>query len=193
LKELYAGHVGTLAHGYAKALAASGFDAVVLHSGSLKKRSDFDDQYWRLRPTPHFAHWCPLQEVDCAMIVAQGAPPKLVRPTAVDFWEHPASPETDHWREIDVVEVKTADDVKPHLPKGRVAFVGEDASRAASWGIAAVNPEALVKALDALRTIKTPYEVLCLADANRRAALGHEAVLQEFLAGDASELDLHLR
>ncbi len=53
-------------------------------------------------------------------------------------------------------------------------------------------PPALVKRLDALRTTKTPYEVACIAEANRRARAGHDALRDAFRAGDASELDLHL-
>jgi Xaa-Pro dipeptidase len=49
-----------------------------------------------------------------------------------------------------------------------------------------------VKALDALRTTKTPYEVACLAEANRRARAGHEALREAFRGGDVPELDLHL-
>jgi Xaa-Pro dipeptidase len=65
---------------------------------------------------------------------------------------------------------------------GRVAFVGEDRD----------GPEGLVKALDALRTTKTAYEIACIAEANARAQLGHDALRDAFRAGDASELDLHL-
>jgi Xaa-Pro dipeptidase len=50
----------------------------------------------------------------------------------------------------------------------------------------------LIAALDALRTLKTAYEVACIAEANRRARAGHEALREAFAAGDASELDLHL-
>jgi Xaa-Pro dipeptidase len=40
---------------------------------------------------------------------------------------------------------------------------------------------------------KSPYELACLDEANRRAAAGHAAVRDAFLAGSpASELDLHL-
>ena len=39
---------------------------------------------------------------------------------------------------------------------------------------------------------KTPYEVACLAEANRRARAGHEALRSAFRERDASELDLHL-
>jgi Xaa-Pro dipeptidase len=75
-----------------------------------------------------------------------------------------------------------------------VAFLGESAEAASAWGFAsdAVNPAPLLKALDALRVRKTPYEIACLAEANRRAARGHEAVFARFRAGGASELDLHL-
>ena len=197
LTKLYAAHVADLDRRYGAALAAAGFDAVVIHSGSAKKRTEFDDQYWPLRPTPHFQHWAPLVEADCALVVSPGSPVRIVRPKATSFWEKPAETETDHWKSaIDVAMVDTPDDVKKHVPHGkRVAFVGEDRVRGTAWGFddAAMNPTALVHELDALRVTKTPYEVLCLAEANRRAALGHEAVLVAFHAGDASELDLHLR
>lgn len=197
LAKLYAAHVNELAGKAASALASSGFDAFVVHSGSPKMRSEFDDQYWPLRVTPHFQHWTPLAEADCALVVEAGKPAKIVRPSATSFWEKPPKPETEHFRSaIAIVDVPTADDVKAHLPRGaRVAFVGEDRKRARAWGYDddAINPATLVTALDALRTTKSAYEVLCLEEANRRAARGHEAVLAVFLTGDASELDLHLR
>jgi Xaa-Pro dipeptidase len=49
-----------------------------------------------------------------------------------------------------------------------------------------------VARLDELRVFKTPYEIACLAEANRIAALGHRAVRDAFLAGERRELDLHL-
>jgi Xaa-Pro dipeptidase len=58
--------------------------------------------------------------------------------------------------------------------------------------LANVNPPALWKAIDALRTKKTPYEIACLVEANRRASRGHEAVREAFAEGEHAELDLHL-
>jgi Xaa-Pro dipeptidase len=193
LGKLHRHHVADLQTRYEEALRASSFDAVVLHSGSLKKRSEFDDQYWPLRPVPHFQHWAPLAQPDCAIVVELGKKPRLAWLKAFDFWEQPHEPETDHFTSsFDIVEIQRVEQVKELPVHKRVAFVGEDASRAALWGIEAVNPPALVKALDALRTTKTAYEVLCLEEANRRAAKGHTAVLEAFRAGAASELDLHL-
>lgn len=193
LSRLYADHVVDLGKRTAAALSNAGLDAIVIHSGSLKKRSDFDDQYWPLRPVPHFQHWCPLAHPDCALVIEGGKKPTLAWLKAVDFWEQPAKPESDHFIDaFHVVDTKRMEDVKTLVPRGRVAFVGEDATRAAACGIDAVNPKALIAELDALRVHKTAYEVLCLEEANRRAANGHAMVRAAFQEGDKSELDLHL-
>src|SRR4029079_4826063 len=97
LTALYEAHVADLSRRYAEVLTASGYDAVVIHSGSLKKRTEFDDQYWPLRPTPHFHHWLPLSAPDCALVLTPGQKPKLVWMKEQSFWETPAPPETDHF------------------------------------------------------------------------------------------------
>ncbi len=189
----YGEHVAGLQRAYEAALAANGFDAVVVHGGAAKKRSEFDDQWWPLRATPHFQHWVALHEPGAVLIVRVGRRPTLLRVTAVDFWEHAAAPESDHFVEhFEHVALAAGDDAKEHLPTGRVAFVGDEAGLAARWGIEAVNPPALVAALDALRVYKTMYELRCLAEANRRAAHGHSALRRAFFEGASSELELHL-
>jgi Xaa-Pro dipeptidase len=197
LADLYRAHVASLEAGYARALAATSLDAVVIHSGSQKKKSVYDDQYFALRVTPHFQHWLPLAEPDCALVVEAGKRAKLVRVTALNIWEKLPPVESDEYREVlELVEVGSVEQIKEHIPRGKaVAFVGEDRKRADSWGFSQehIDPPALVEALDQLRVHKTDYEIACLDEANRRAALGHEAVLVAFLAGDPSELDLHLR
>jgi Xaa-Pro dipeptidase len=196
LTRLYADHVQDLTRRTELALRDTGFDALVIHSGSLQKRSAFDDQYWPLRPVPHFQHWCPLAQPDCAIVLVPGKKAALAWLKAFDFWENPNAPETLHFTEaLRVVEITRVEQVKELVPAGKVAFVGEDVSRAALWGIdaaSAVNPVPLLLALDALRVTKTAYEVLCLEEANRRAAAGHAMVLAAFKGGDKSELDLHL-
>src|SRR5689334_10725372 len=163
--KLHALHVDELSRRVAVALDKNGFSGLVLHSGSPVKRTEADDQYWPLRPTPHFHHWLPLTEPGCLLIVAPGRRPVLVRPPVQSFWEAPASPDSDHfWASFDVVEAV------PRLPPGRLAFVGDDTRAAAPLKISDVNPSRLIAALDALRVRKTPYEIACLAEANRRAA-----------------------
>ena len=199
LADLYREHLADLDNRYANALSASGFDALAIHSGALKKRTEFDDQYWALRPTPHFHHWLPLSEADCGLLVRPGRRPTLFRLKITSFWEKPAILDWDYFfASFDVVEIEKPEDLKQYLPSdistNRIAYLGEDRARATSWGFVeeAINPAALIGALDLLRARKTPYEIACITEANRRAAVGHEAVLERFRAGDFSELELHL-
>ena len=191
--ELYTQHIATLQDGYSDALATTGFDAVVIHSGLPARQSVFDDQDWPHKPTPAFAHWLPLGKADCAVLVQPGKRPALLTVATEDFWESEAEPEGDHfWSAFD--EVEQADPTAFRLPAGRVAFIGEAAERAGQWGVAedGVNPPALLAALDQVRACKTDYERACIGEANRRAGLGHAAVLEAFVDGDHAELDLHL-
>ncbi len=193
LDRLYSDHVAHLEGRYARVLRD--WDAVVVHSGSLVKRSGFDDQYWPLRPVPHWQHWLPLAEPDGVLVVRPGRKTRLVRTASRSFWERPAPPESTAFEGLfEVVTVGDPARAKDSFGGGRVAFVGEDAARAEAWGIAAdaVAPPELMRALDALRVTKTPYEIACVAHANRRASAGHEALRAAFRASDASELGLHL-
>src|SRR4051812_20487207 len=165
LADLHRAHVGTLSQRTAEVLRNHGLDALVLHAGTPLKRTLADDQYWPLRPTPHFQHWAPLAEPGSAVIVEAGKKPKLVRLVSTSFWENPAPSESDHFLgSFDVVEVRDPHEVKDQVPRGRVAFIADDLEAAAALGISQVNPAPLVAALDQLRVRKTPYEVACLAE-----------------------------
>ena len=195
LSRTYEAHIAAVAEGYARALAACELDAVVVHSGSLSKRTSFDDQDWPLRPTPHFMHWLALPEPDAVLIIAAGAKPVLVRLEQANFWEAPARAESEHfWPFFDVIVAPSHEAMRALIPAGRVAFVGENTAFADRLGLSrdACNMHALLRRLDALRTTKSAYEIVCLAEANRIAGEGHEVVRGAFEVGDASELDLHL-
>src|SRR5438132_11824119 len=193
LEELHRAHVSRLQADTARALQRHGFDALVIHSGSPLKWMEPDDNYWPLRTMPEFRHWAPLNESGCAVVVEAGRKPRLIRPMERSFWEAPAPPESDHfWSSFDVIELPSASGMRELMPKGHVAFLGDDLAAAESWGIESVNPPELVSTLDQLRVHKTPYEVECIAEANRRAAPGHEELRELFAGADKSELELHL-
>src|SRR5437016_3569740 len=193
LEGLHRAHVSRLAADTGQALGKHGDDALVVHSGAPRKRTQADDQYWPLRVTPEFQHWLPLMEPGCALVVEPGRKPRLLRLRETNFWEALAPPETDHfWGSFDVVEASSAPAMRDLLPRGRLGFIGDEAAAAEAWGIAEVNPPQLVAALDQSRVHKTPYEEECIAEANRRAATGHEDLRRLFAAGDRSELELHL-
>lgn len=200
----YQDHVAALSARYGEVMKAHGLDALVLHAGSPQKKSAFDDQSWPLVSVPHTKHWLPLAVVDSALVIEPGSKPRALINVARDFWEGPPEEEgTHYWSAIERVEVNGPEGVRACLPHaaigaGRAAFVGEDRARAASWGFVEekVAPAALLKDLDQLRTIKSAYEVLCMREANRRAALGYAELLRAFVEAPAgevpSELELHL-
>ncbi len=193
-KPSYRDHVANLEQGYARELEAAGFDGVVIHSGTPLRRSIFDDQYWPLRPTPHFQHWLPLSQPDCALLIVPGRNPVLYRNVALSFWEGRTEPESDHfWDSFEVVDIQGAEAAGDQLPKDKkLAFVGEDISRAEMWNVER-DAKPLLDRLDLLRSIKSDYERACIAEANRRASAGHDTVAAAFHEGDYSELQLHLK
>lgn len=193
LEGLYRAHVSKLSADTAQALRKNGYDALVIHSGRPQKRTQVDDAYWPLRVTPEFHRWLPLSEPGCALVIEADRKPRLLRLVETNFWEALAPPEVDwFWGSFDVAEVGSEDKLRGLMPRGRVAFIGDEGAAAAACGIDAVNPPALVAELDRLRVHKTPYEMECVAEANRRAAAGHEELRRLFASSDQSELELHL-
>lgn len=195
LAKLYSDHVRAISARYETALAETGLDAVVIHSGTPRKRTEWDDQYFPLRPTPEFHLWAPLMEADCYVVFQTGHKARLVWPEPTSIWERPPAPEATFFLdELDVVRTE-APDIKGLVGAGKkVAWYGEDTAKAASFGLAAetINPPKLVAKLDQGRVLKTPYEVVCLAESNRLAAMGHDALRKAFAGGEHSELELHL-
>jgi Xaa-Pro dipeptidase len=196
LAAAYRDHLRTLEQRYAPALATLDLDRLVIHSGTPKPRTVFDDQFWALRPTPHFQHWLPLAEAESALVIEPGKRPKLIWHRSNSIWERPPAPEWMEWEpSFDVITVGTPQDVKTHLPPAgpRTAFLGEDLPAARAWGFDLEQVGRVAPVLDQLRIRKTPYEIECLARANHRAILGHEALREAFEGGGQhSELELHL-
>ncbi len=195
LHALYAAHIQHLDTAYQIALEGTGFDAVLVHSGRLERKSAFDDQDWPFRAVPAFEHWADIEWPDSAIVVRRGAPPLLVAHANQSFWEKPKTPDWDLLKAgLQVEQITKFEALKAHSSSGKVAFIGHNQAAAQSLDISSehFNPPALIEALDEIRTKKTPYEVQCLFEASERAAHGHRCVTQGFMAGIRSELDLHL-
>ena len=73
----------------------------------------------------------------------------------------------------------------------RAAYIGEAFDGLDDFGVGAINPRPLLRRLDYVRAAKTPYELVCLREANRLGALGHVAAAAAFAAG-ASEFEIEL-
>ncbi len=190
---LYPDHVRARQAKADQALAAAGFEAMVLQSGQpfTYYADDMDAPF---HSTPHFAHWVPMEGPKHLLVVRLGKRPKLVRVHPEDYWYEQAPLGTPYWASaFDLVELRTLEDAwKQAAPGKSAAYVGDSPAEAEAHGIAkaAVNPPKLLSRLDWDRSHKTPYEIACLEEAERMGARGHVAARAAFLAG-ASELEIH--
>lgn len=190
---LFAEHIRTRLAKAEAALAATGFDALVIQAG--KPFTYFaDDQDAPFRSTPHFTHWCPLEGPQHLLHVRPGKKPVVVAVKPEDYWYEQAPIGRPFWS--DALELKQAPDEASawkelHLA-GRTAFLGDDPHAAQVHGIApgCIQPLALLARLDWDRAYKTAYEVACLEAAEVLALRGHSAARSAFVEG-ASELEIH--
>ncbi|MBM4345015.1 MAG: Xaa-Pro dipeptidase [Deltaproteobacteria bacterium] len=191
---LYADHLAVALARSEATLERHRLDALILDAGDAVARSRFDDQWFAYRPAAHFAWWLPLHAPGSCLLLRPGRRPTLYWHDPQSYWEAPPPPSHHGFAaHMDVHLARQAVALHAETATGRAAVVGESEARARALAPnAAWNPPDLVADLDAARTLKTPYEIACLAEANARAARGHDHLRQLFAAGSQSELDLHL-
>jgi Xaa-Pro dipeptidase len=194
LSDLFAEHVRIRREKAEQALSETGFDAMVVSSGT-PFRYYADDMDAPHHETPHFAHWVPLTGPGHLLLVRAGHKPLLVRVAPEDYWYEQVSLGSPFWAaQFDIREVGTEEAAWELVTtKGRsTAYIGDAPKRAKERGFldSELNPAALIARLDWERSYKTPYEVACIEEAERMAARGHKAAREAFEAG-ASELEIH--
>ncbi len=173
-----------------EALARTGFEALVISSGSVHTYFA-DDQDAPFHPTPHFAHWCPMEGPHHVLVIRPGKRPRLIRYAPEDFWYEQLPLGSPFWSGgFDLEEAGSVDDVWVRVGTlTRTAYLGNETDRAATAGLEA-NPTLLTAHLDWTRSYKSAYELQCIEEATVLGARGHLAAKAAFLAG-ASELEIH--
>lgn len=192
LETLYLRHVERVTQGTGEALARTGYERVVIHSGQLAPKSRFDDQDHAYKASAPFAYWADVPWPGSVIVAGQTDRATLATVREDSFWERREEPD---WKLLEqAFTLRSITRLEELSASGRVAFIGEDVELAGRLGIGAgdTNPKALIEALEDLRVFKTPYEIECLARASAIAARGHQAVRGAFDAGERSELKLHL-
>jgi len=173
-----------------KALAANGFDTLVISSG--QPHTYFaDDQDAPFNTVPHFRHYCPLTGPHHVLVLKPGTLPTLVRYAPEDFWYEQLPLGRPFWVDgFDLVEAPSLEAVWEAVGRpARAAYIGNETEPASAAGLD-VNPKGLTAYLDWGRSYKSAYEIHCLELATILGAKGHEAGRKAFLAG-ASELEIH--
>jgi Xaa-Pro dipeptidase len=191
---MFGAHLGTLCERTARALQTSGFTSLLVHAGSLLEIFQ-DDRTYPFEAHAPFKVWVPLQDApDSFVWFEPGTRPRLIVHQPQDYWYQSAQTPQDYW--VSHFDLRSAPDraaaraLLPHDLSG-TAYIGDALPELASWGVGAVNPAALMRRLDYVRAVKTPYELLCLREANSLGALGHLAAARAFRAG-GSEFEIEL-
>ena len=186
---LHASHVEDWSKRFAEACSASGVEGCVIFSGAVQYRFR-DDIEVPYVAEPYFKVWIPETYPGSALKVVPGSRPRLVCLRTQDFWHLPVSEPEGFWTgQFEIRYVATpAEALKELGDVSGFAAIGESAQP--SMGFRSVNDPALLAHLDFHRAVKTPYEVVCIEEANRIAAVGHAAA-QRALQGGASEFELN--
>ena len=192
LATIYTAHITMNKLRHDRALGESNFDHAAIFSGALHYQL-LDDMAYPFKVNPHFKGWVPVTDnPNCFVIHTPGIKPKLLYNQPVDYWHKVAGTPTEKWVEkFDLVPIADLDEAKQHMPKGRIAFIGEWDARFASWGDLTPNPEGVLNSLHFDRLRKTEYEIECIRRANVRGARGHVAAERAFREGK-SEYEVHL-
>jgi Xaa-Pro dipeptidase len=188
--ELFLDHLRVRQAWTGQAMAAHGFDTLVLSSGTPFTYFA-DDQDAPFHAVPHFRHHCPVAGPHHLLKLQPGRRPLLVRYAPEDFWYEQLPLGTPFWLEgFDLVEASSREAAWAEVGRpARAAYLGDEPEPARAAGMEP-NPAGLTAFLDWGRSYKTPYEVHCLEQATLRGARGHRAARQAFLAG-AGELEIH--
>jgi len=190
---LYAAHIEQLQQFTAALLQQQGYAGLLIHSGRAAGLF-LDDQQLPFYANPHFKHWLPLpRHQHGVLLIRPDAQPRLYYHNPSDYWHLADGTPQGFWTgAFEISEMSAPAQVHEDLGDcSGLAFIGEEAALARSWGVAAINPEPLLHALHWQRAYKSEYELSCLREASRVAVAGHRAAEQAFRQGD-SELAIHL-
>ncbi|BFN12139.1 MULTISPECIES: Xaa-Pro dipeptidase [Marinobacter] len=181
--DLQPAHIRELQNRYERAMADHGYDSLLIASGAAPYRYR-DDQAYVFQGFGPFLHWTGLAGQEHSwLLVRPGQKPVLWLYQPVDFWHANPVMAEEPW--LEVVDVRSRQQAgAPELDSpGRLAIIGDPLVLEGVPGDH--NPAALVAAVEETRVHKTPYEIECLAHANRIALAGHRAAREAFLAGDS--------
>lgn len=189
LGELYGDHLRGVCAIADKALAAGGYDGLIMCSGS-QVYYYLDDSTYPFRPNPRYRYWLPDGTPDCFVVYRPGSRPKLVFHQPDDYWFLPPAAPEGYWvTHFDVKVVRSPAELRNLAGMGRWAVLGEP--QPATEGLGEYDPPAVTGPLDFARAVKSPYEGECMALATAAGVRAHRAA-EEAFRGGASEYEVHL-
>jgi Xaa-Pro dipeptidase len=194
LDNTFGPHIQAVCERTARALDRCGYTGLLVHAGELLPVFE-DDRTYPFEANAPFKVWVPLSDAPGSFVwFTPGAMPRLIIARPQDYWYKPIDLPQGYWvRHFDVHAVADRGAARKLLPPdlASAAYIGDAFEGLGEFGLGALNPRPLMRRLDYARAAKTPYELVCLREANRLGALGHVAAADAFTAG-ASEFEIEL-
>ena len=192
LASLYPDHIATLKQRADAALAAGGFDHLLISSGAQHYQF-LDDMPYPYQVSAQFKAWLPVTRAPYSWLVyTPGVKPKLIYLQPHDYWHVVPEAPSGYWAEhFDIEIIRDGRDAAALLPKNiaRCAIIAEP--QAALGDYVPNNPEVVVNYLHYQRAYKTDYELGMLRVASKLGARAHRAAEAAFRDGK-SEFDIQL-
>jgi Xaa-Pro dipeptidase len=188
---LFPQHVREKTQRFQKLLNNTGYQALIIASGSFKTQFQ-DDLFYPFKANPYFKEWLPLNKRrDAFLVITLDAElPTLLLDCAEDIWHTaPQSLPEGFEKPFKVIEYTQIDTVHEQLKTvtGKVALIAE--CNNLNIPEEDHNPVTLLQGIDFQRRNKTAYEQACVRQASHLAAPAHLAARDAFLNG-ASEYDI---
>jgi Xaa-Pro dipeptidase len=190
----YPAHLATVQERYDAALAATGYDAVLIGAG-ITRLQFMDDQQAPFRANPQLLQWLPLTaHPDACLLYQPGRQPLAVVVRPATYWEEPPAAPGAPW--ADGIELRIVAQSKAvpaalgTLPQ-RLAVLAPEPHLQDLAPAEHRNPRALIEHLNYQRAWKTDYEVSCQREATTQAVKGHRAAALAHAEG-ASEFEILL-
>ena len=151
LEKSFGPHLTALCERTARALAACGYEGLLVHSGSALTVFE-DDRTYPFEAHAPFKVWVPLADVpDSFVWFEPGSKPKLILNQPRDYWYKPADLPRGYWvSHFEVCPVPDAAGARAALPKdlSGTAYIGDITPEFTAWGVSAANPRPLMRRLD---------------------------------------------
>ncbi len=190
LGDLYGDHLREVMKRADRALAGSGYDGLIVGSGS-QRYLYLDDSTYPFKPNPRYRAWLPDASPDSFVVYRPGQKPQLVFHQPDDYWYLPPALPEGYWvASFELEVVRSPAELRRKVgASGRWAVLAEPGP--ATEGLGDHDPATLVGSLDYARAVKTPYEIECMAIATTAGVRAHQAAEAGFRAG-ATEYEIHL-
>ena len=192
LNKLYTDHLKEWSQRFSEACNTQKLDGIVVFSGVKKSRFRDDNEY-PFYVEPYFKVWVPQIFPNSAIKIIPGHTPVLVHQQQTDFWhEGPKDPAGFWTNHFDIITVSNTTKMLEELKisSSQLAAIGENSDL--SMGFSSVNNQKLLDHLDFYRAFKTDYEIACITEANKIAAVGHAAAQKELTKNSKKKSEFQL-